>query len=78
MMYQHYERTDVNRVKFKGTYSALGLDQAARRADCEDGDVLVRQDAQGTAYLVSTWWDEDAENEIEYDFRELTKEEFPY
>ena len=75
MIYQYYIRTEWDQVRLKGTYSAHSLEEAARQADADEGDVIA--DIEGRkAYLVQTWWDEDAENEFEYDFRELSPNEF--
>jgi hypothetical protein len=43
--------------------------------DAEEGDVISDIEAQ-KSYLVQTWFDEDAEDEFEYGFRELNPNEF--
>ena len=75
MIYQYYKRKEWDQVRFKGTYSAPSIEEAARQMDAEEGDVISDIEAQ-KSYLVQTWFDEDAEDEFEYSFRELKPNEF--
>ena len=75
MIYQYYIRTEWDQVRFKGTYSAHTIEEAAREMDADEGDVIADIEGQ-KAYLVQTWFDEEAEDELEYGFRELSPNEF--
>jgi hypothetical protein len=75
MIYQYYIRREWDKVGFIGTYSANSIEEAARQMDAEEGDVISDIEAQ-KSYLVQTWFDEDAEDEFEYGFRELNPNEF--
>lgn len=67
MTYIHYQNIGHHTVKRIGGCFAESLDEAARKLDAEDADVIQEANT-GNAYAVQTWYDEDAENEIDYDF----------
>lgn len=72
--YAIYRNAGFRTVQRAGGCFAESLEEAAYKLQADDSDALKCLNT-GEAYAVSTWYDEDAEDEIAYSFELINLEE---
>ena len=72
--YAIYRNAGFRTVQRAGGCFAESLEEAAYKLQADDSDA-IRCLNTGDAYAVSTWYDEDAEDEIAYSFELINREE---